>query len=53
MSARWRTFIVVVGILMAVVAIGPGRSTTPLYDQAAEDNWVPDLRGTWNGEVVE
>ena len=53
MKTKVKTFFVVVGVLAVVTAISLTLiSRGPLYGQAEDDNWIPNLIGTWTGEVV-
>jgi len=49
MRTKVNAFIAVVGVLLVVTAISLIIfSRGPIYGQAAEDNWVPDLTGNWD-----
>ena len=53
MRTKVKAFITVVGVLLVVTAISLIIfSRGPIYGQAAEDNWVPDLTGEWIGEAT-
>ncbi len=53
MKTKVKAFIAVVGVLLVVTAISLIIfSRGPIYGQAAEDNWVPDMIGEWNSELV-
>ncbi|MFC2169969.1 hypothetical protein ACFLRM_05340, partial [Acidobacteriota bacterium] len=53
MKTKVKTFFAVVGVLVVVTAISLIIiSRGPLYGQAGDDNWVPDMIGTWTGEAA-
>jgi hypothetical protein len=52
MRIKVKALYTVVGILLVVTSIGLVISRGSLYGQAEEDNWVPDLCGTWAGELT-
>ena len=51
MRFKVKVFITVIVVLMVVTAISLVIiSRGPLYGQAENDNWVPNMIGTWTGE---
>ena len=53
MKNKVKTFFAVVGVLMVITAISLiVISRGPLYGQAENDNWVPDMIGWWAVEGV-
>ena len=53
MRTKVKAFIVVVGVLLVVTAISLIIfSRGPIYGQEGEDNWIPDMTGEWDSEVV-
>jgi len=53
MRTKVKAFIAVVGVLLVVTAISLVIfSRGPIYGQAEEDNWVPNLIGEWTGEAA-
>ena len=54
MKTKVKAFIAVVGITLIVTAISIIIiSRGPLYGEAAEDYWVPDMTGVWTGELAQ
>ncbi len=47
MKTKVKTFFAVVGVLLVVTAISLIIGRGPLYGQAENDNWVPNMIGTW------
>ena len=53
MKTKVKTFFAVVGVLVVITAISLIISSRgPLYGQAEDDNWVPNLIGVWTCEAV-
>lgn len=51
MGSKAKAFIVVLGVLLVVTAIALIIiSRRPLYGQAKEENWIPNMVGTWERE---
>lgn len=53
MRIKVNAFIAVVGVVLVVTSTGFIISRGPLYGQAEENNWIPDLIGAWLGESAQ